>query len=64
MVQIEVFWVTVLLWTLQRVFIKEVFSHMAMCLSLSDAGQTWNVVAQLFDGVMAVGEEVWLKKVT
>ena len=44
--------------------IKEVFSHRAMCLRCSDAGQTANIVAQLLDGVMAVSEEVLLEEVT
>lgn len=45
-------------------FIKEVFSHRSVCLRRSDAGQTANVIAQLFDGVMAVWEEVLLEEVT
>lgn len=51
-------------WPLQGVFVKQVFSHRAVCLRSSDAAQTANVVAQLLDGFMAVGEEVLLQEVT
>lgn len=44
-------------------FIKEVFSHRAVCLRRSDAGQTANVIAQLLDGVMAVDQKVLLEEV-
>lgn len=45
-------------------FIKEVFSHRTVRLSRSDAGQAANVITQLLDGVVAVGEEVLLEEVT
>lgn len=45
-------------------FIKEVFSHGAVGLGRSQAAQAADVVAQLFDGVVAVNEEVLLEEVT
>lgn len=45
-------------------FIKEVFSHSTVCLRRGDAGQTANVIAQLLDGVVAVGKEMLLEEVT
>lgn len=44
--------------------VEEVFSHATMTLGRSDASQAAHIVAHLFDGVMAVGEEVLLQEVT
>jgi len=46
------------------VFVKEVFPHRSVGLRSSDAGQTADVIAQLLDGGVAIGEEVLLEEVT
>lgn len=47
----------------QSVLVKEVLSHGAMGFGRSDAGQAADIVAQLLDSVVAVGEEVLLQEV-
>lgn len=44
--------------------VEEVLSHGTVGFGRSDAGQAADVVAQLLDGVVAVGEEVLLEEVT
>lgn len=45
----------------QSVLVEEVLSHGAI--SFSDPGQAADIVAQLLDSVVAVGEKVLLQKV-
>lgn len=45
---------------LQSVLVKQVLSHVAVRLTGCEAGQASHIVAQLLDGVMAVGQEVTL----
>lgn len=44
--------------------VEEVLPHGTVGFGRSDAGQAADVVAQLLDGVVAVGEEVLLEEVT
>lgn len=44
--------------------VEEVLSHGTVGFGRSDAGQAADIVAQLLDGVVTVGEEVLLEEVT